>query len=141
MKKKISALPAVLFICLFATPVSAQTEAAAPAVDEARKLNIQAVALHKEGKYQEAIKQEKQALAIWEKELGKEHQLIAMGSTNLAEMYRSLQNYKDAAAAYQRALKIREKSLGPEHPDLVILLLRLEWARNALSQPDEAESL
>lgn len=77
MKKTISALPAVLFICLFAQPISAQTAAGAAGSDEGRKLNAQAVALYKEGKYPEAIKRQKQALAVWEKELGEEHKLIS----------------------------------------------------------------
>jgi TonB family protein len=141
MKKTISALQAVLVICLFARPISAQTDAGAAGSDEARKLNAQAVALYKEGKYQEAIKQQKQALVMWEKELGKEHKLISTGSSNLAEMYRALQRYDEAAAAYQRALKIEEKLLGQEHPDLVALLLRLGWARHASSQAGEAEAL
>jgi TonB family protein len=141
LKKKISALPAILFFCLLAQPISAQTDPGAAGSYEARKLNAQAVALYKEGKYQEAINQQKQALAIWEKELGKEHKLIATGSTNLAEMFRAIQRYGEAAAAYQRALKIEEKLLGPEHPDLVSLLIRLGWTRHGLSQAGEAEAL
>jgi TonB family protein len=141
VKKKISALTAILFICLSTLSVSAQTETSAAGSDEARKLNLQAVALYKEGKYEEAIKRQKQALAMWEKELGKEHKLIATGSSNLAEMYRSLRRYDEAAAACQRALKIEEKLLGPEHADLAAPLIRLGWMRHALSQAGEAEAL
>jgi TonB family protein len=141
MKKTISALPSVLFICLFALPISAQTAAGSAASDEGSKLNAQAVALYKEGKYEEAIKPQKQALAMWEKELGKEHKLIATGSANLAEMYRALKRYYEAADAYQRSLKVEEKLLGPEHPDLVTLLIKLGWMRHAISQVGEAEAL
>lgn len=141
MKKRNSVLPAVLFVCLLAAPVSAQTSTSGAGSEEARNLNAQAVALYKEGKYEEAVKLQKQALVIWEKELGKEHKLIVTGSTNLAEMYRALRRYDEAADAYQRGLKIEEKRLGPEHPDFVPLLIKLGWMRHGLGQAGEAEAL
>jgi len=141
VKNKITALPAVLFVCLSTLPVSAQTSADAAGSEEARKLNAQAVALYKEGKNEEAIKLQKQALALWEKEVGKEHTLILIGSTNLADMYRALGRYKEAADAYQRGLKVEEKLLGPEHPDLASLLIKLAWMRHALAQAGEADAL
>jgi TonB family protein len=141
MKNRISVLAAVLFACLLAPPISAQTGVNGEGSEEARKLNARAVALFKEGKYEEAIKLQKQALALWEKELGKESKLIVTGSTNLAEMYRALQRYDEAAGAYQRALKIQEKLLGPEHPDLVSLLTKLGWMRHGVAKAGEAEAL
>ena len=141
MKKRVSVLPVVLFVCLLTAAVSAQPSASGAGSEDARKLNAQAVALHKEGKYEEAVKLQKQALVIWEKEFGKEHKLIVTGSTNLAEMYRALQRYGEAADAYQRGLKIEEKRLGPEHPDLIPLLIKLGWMRHGLGQAGEAESL
>jgi TonB family protein len=141
MKKRVSFLPIVLFVCLSALPILAQTNGGAAGSDEARKLNAQAVVLHKEGKYEEAIRLQKQALAIWEKELGKEHKLIATGSTNLAEMYRSLKRYDEAAGAYRRALKIEEKLLGPEHPGLFVLVIKLGWMHHGVARASEAEAL
>jgi TonB family protein len=141
MRKSDSVLPTILFVCLSALSISAQTSPSAAGSDEARKLNAQAVALYKEGKYEEAIKLQKQALAMWEKELGKEHKLIATGSTNLGEMYKALNRYGEAAGAYRRALKVEEKLLGPEHPDLVVLLIKLGWMHHALAQAGEAEAL
>jgi TonB family protein len=141
VKKKISALHAFLFVCLSTLPASAQTDDSAAGSDESRKLNSQAVALYKGGKYEEAIKLQKQALVIWEKEVGRDHKLIVAGSTNLGEMYRALRRYREAADAYQRGLKVEEKLLGPEHPDLVSLLIRLGWMRHALGQAGETEAL
>jgi len=141
VKKKISALPAVLFVCLSTVPVSAQTSADAAGSEDARKLNAQAVALYKEGKYEEAVKLQKHALALWEKEVGKEHELILIGSTNLADMYRELGRFKEAADAYQRALSIEEKLLGPEHPDLAVLMIKLAWMHYANAHVSEAEAL
>jgi TonB family protein len=134
-------LPMALLICLAAPPILAQTSDNAAGSDEARKLNKQAVALYEEGKYEEAVKLQKQALALWEKEVGKEHTLILIGSTNLADMYRALQRYKDAADAYQRGLNVGEKLLAPEHPDLVVLMIKLGWMRYGASQVGEAEAL
>jgi TonB family protein len=141
MNKKISALPAILFICLSALPISAQTDPGAAGSDEARNLTAQAVALYKESKNEDAIKLQKQALALWEKEVGKEHTLILIGSTNLADMYRALQRYKEAADAYQRGLNTGEKLLGAEHPDLVVLMIKLGWMRYGNMQVGEAEAL
>ena len=118
MKKSAPILPIAMFVCLSALPISAQTTDNASGSDEASKLNAQAVALYKEGKYEDAVELQKQALALWEKEVGKQGKLIVTGSTNLGEMYTALKRYDDAARAYQRALKIEEKTLGPEHTDL-----------------------
>jgi Tetratricopeptide repeat len=76
MKKSVPILPIAMFVCLSALPILAQPNAGAAGSDEALKLNAQAVALHKEGKYEDAIRLQKQALAVWEKELGKGHKLI-----------------------------------------------------------------
>ena len=84
---------------------------------------------------------QKQALALWEKEVGKESKLIVTGSTNLGEMYMALKRYDDAARAYQRALKIEEKTLGPEHPDLVVLMIKLGWMHYGNAHVGEAEAL
>jgi TonB family protein len=141
MKKSVPILPIAMLVCLSAPPISAQTSAEAAGSDEARKLNTQAVTLYKEGKYEEAIKLQKQALELWEKEVGKEHTLILIGSTNLADMYRELQRYKDAADAYQRGLNVGEKLLGPDHQDLVVLMIKLGWMRYGAAHVDEAEAL
>jgi TonB family protein len=141
MKKRVTVLPAALFVCLLAAPSSAQTSASEAGSEKARNLNAQAVALHNQGKYEEAVKLQKQALVVWEKEFGKEHKLIATGSTNLGEMYQALKRYDEAANAYRRALKVKEKLLGPEHPDLVVLVIKLGWMHHGIAQAAEAEAL
>ncbi len=150
MKKKIFILSAALLaFLLLVSSIRARTSASAEdsalgsgqGSEDARKLNTQAVALYRQGKYEEAIKLQKRALALWEKELGGEHKLVATGSANLAEMYRARERYIEAADAYQRALKIEEKLLGPDHPDLVGLMIRMGWMRHAISRGGEAESL
>jgi len=141
MKKYVPILPIAMFVCLSAPPISAQTNTDASGSDEAGKLNAQAVALYKEGKYEEAVKMQKQALTLWEKEVGNESKPIVTGSTNLGEIYMALKRYDDAARAYQRALKIEEKTLGPEHPDLVVLMIKLGWMNYGNAHVGEAEAL
>jgi TonB family protein len=141
MKKRVPILPIAMCVCMSALPISAQTTDNAAGSDEAGKLNAQAVALYKEGKYVEGVKLQKQALALWEKEGGKESKLIVTGSTNLGEMYMALKRYDDAARAYQLALKIEEKALGPEHPDLVVLMIKLGWMHYGNAHAGEAEAL
>jgi TonB family protein len=141
MKKSVPILPIAMFVCMSVPQISAQTSPGAAGSDEARKLNAQAVALYREGKYEGAIKLQKQAVAMWEKELGKEHKLIAKGSISLGEMYQALKRYDEAADAYRRALKIEEKLLGPEHPDLFDLVTKLGWMHHGNAQAGEAEAL
>ena len=47
---------------------------------------------------------------------------MAQSLNNLAELYRALGNYAEAAPLYRRSLAIREKALGPEHPDVATSL-------------------
>lgn len=141
MKKSATILPIAMFVCLSVPQISAQTSPGAAGPDDARKLSAQAVALYKEGKYEEAIELQKHALAMWEKELGPDHELIATGSTNLGEMYMALNRYGEAVGSYQRALKIKEKLLGPEHPDLVVLMIKLGRMHYGKMQVGETEAL
>src|SRR5262245_25886020 len=141
MKKSVPNLAIAMFVCMSASQISAQTSDNTAGSEEAGKLNAQAVTLYKEGKYGDAVKLQKQALALWEKEGDKESKLIVTGSTNLGEMYMALKRYDDAARAYQRAMKIEEKTLGPEHPDLVVLVIKLGWMHYGNAQVSEAEAL
>lgn len=77
-----------LLISLLAFPAWAET--AEQEIERAYQLNIQAILLHQQGKYQEALQLSQQALAIQEKALGPEHADTALSLNNLAELYRIL---------------------------------------------------
>ena len=72
----------------------------------------------KQGKYADAERLYKRALATQEKALGSDHQDFAQSLHNLAIVYKEQGKYADAEPLYKRSLAIREKALGPDHPDV-----------------------
>lgn len=91
--------------------------ALAQSLDEAKRLNQQAIQLYKQGRYDEAIRIAKEVLAIYEKTLGPDHPSTALGLNNLAFLYKVTGRYTEAESLYKRALAIYEKTLGINHPD------------------------
>jgi tetratricopeptide (TPR) repeat protein len=70
------------------------------------------VQLGNEGRYAEAIPLGVQALAIFEKAFGSDHQNVAIGSANLAQLYVQAGQFDKAEPLYKHASAILEK-----HPD------------------------
>jgi TonB family protein len=124
------------------TSTTAQPNAAAdtPGLEEARQLNAKVVQLYRQNKFDEALPLAKRVLELREKELGKEHQLIAVSLINLGEVYRAKRQYSEAKDVFQQALKIEEKRLGAEHPELSSLLLKVGWTQHVLAQASAAEA-
>jgi tetratricopeptide (TPR) repeat protein len=110
-------------------------------VEAARLLNQAGLYLSERARYAEAEPLYQQALAIWEKALGREHPDVATGLNNLALLYKSQGKYAEAEPLYQRALKIREKSLGPDHSDVAQSLNNLAVLYRAQGKYAEAEPL
>ncbi|PKQ69769.1 CHAT domain [Raineya orbicola] len=75
-------------------------------------------ALYKDqGRYAEAEKLFKEALAIRAKTLSKEHPDYAQSCHNLASLYKDQGRYAEAETLYKEAHSIYAKTLGKEHPD------------------------
>jgi len=70
------------------------------------------------GKYEKAELLYQRSLKIKEKELGKDHLLIAKTLNNLAISYYQQGKYGKAESLYQRSLKIEGKALGEDHPSV-----------------------
>jgi hypothetical protein len=49
---------------------------------------------------------------------GLEHPSVALGLTDLAELYSLQGRYAEAEPLYKQALAIRKKALPPDHPDV-----------------------
>jgi CHAT domain-containing protein/tetratricopeptide (TPR) repeat protein len=115
-------LAAVGGVCVDILPASAQqTKLATPdrkGVDEAAKLNTQAIKLYSQGRYADAEPLFKRSLAIREKALGPNHPDVATSLNNLAGLYLNQGRYADAEPLFKRSLAISEKALGPDHPDV-----------------------
>jgi CHAT domain-containing protein/Tfp pilus assembly protein PilF len=132
-------------VVIFATVVSGivmlPTVSVAQGVDEANRLNQQAIQFYQQGRYADAEPLFKQSLAIREKALGPDHPDVALSLHNLAVLYRQKGHYADAEPLFKRSLAIREKALGPDHPDVATSLNNLAGLYNELGRYAEAEPL
>src|ERR1051325_4289956 len=105
----------------------------------AETLSRQAIQLHRDGRYGEAIPFAKEALAIQERVLGIEHPDVAMSLNTLAVLYKNEGHYAEAEPLYKRSLAIWEKALGPEHPDVATSLSNLAAVYQRQNRYSEAE--
>jgi TonB family protein len=121
-------------------PASAGKPAtASPELAEARKLSEQAAGLHNKKMYDEALPLAKQALALREKAVGPDHELIATSLNNIAAIYVAKALYSSAEPLYRRSLAILEKRFGAQSKYLTETLELLAKMRFAQSDNDEAE--
>ena len=120
---KIAGILLVMFF--FVSLLCSQVTMGEQSLEDAKRLNLRATELYKQGKYNEAITYVQQVLEIMEKALGKDHLSVASSLNNLAQLYKSTGRYAEAEPLYKRALAIREKALGSEHPDVAASLSNL----------------
>ncbi len=95
-------------------------------------------AAYQQGNYGEAIKQGEAAL-IAAQAFGPDNFRVANTLNNLASIYKSRGNYRQAEPLYLRALAIDEKVLGPEHPDMADKLANLAELYRTHGKYAEAE--
>ncbi len=91
----------------------------------AQSLHGLATVYFKTGKYDEADKLYNQSLAIFETNLGPEHDAVGATLTGLANLYADQGKHLEAETHYRRALAIFEKALGPEHAHTASVLAGL----------------
>jgi tetratricopeptide (TPR) repeat protein len=83
----------------------------------------------------------RQALAMRQQLLGKEHPHVATSLSNLAELYRSEGCYEEAEPLFRQVLAMRQKLLGKEHPDVAASLNNLAFLYTSQGRYEEAEPL
>lgn len=88
--------------------------AAQVTTDEASRLNDEAIRLSNAGKYEDAERSYRAALAL----ASQDNLATASLCTNLAKLYQGLDRFTDAEALYRRALELRRKSLPPASPEI-----------------------
>ena len=88
----------------------------AEAAEWATANNDLAVALWRDGKYDEGTRIAEAALEAQERTLGKEHPATLTSVNNLAALYDTKGETAKAEPLYVRALEARERTLGKEHP-------------------------
>jgi tetratricopeptide (TPR) repeat protein len=85
--------------------------------DTLKSLNVLALALRDQGKYDEAEKIHRRVLGEREKELGVQHLDTLTSMNHLAVVLHNQGKYSEAEKLAQRALEGRKKELGVQHPD------------------------
>jgi TonB family protein len=142
-----------LLLALFACLLLGQPLVAAPQDDakkapaespelvEAAQLNVQAVGLYNEKKYDEALPLARRVLEIREKQLAADHELVVFALLNLGSIYLAKANYDDAQAIYKRALTIQEKKFGADNSKLLNAMDNLALLSFALRNNGRAEDL
>ncbi len=87
-------------------------------VDEAMRLNEEAVALYGAGRFAEAVPLAQRVLETWRAYLPRSHPNYVGGLSNLARLYQALGQYDAAEPLMVEALAIKRSLLPPGHPDL-----------------------
>ncbi len=103
----------LLFIGIWSLFLSVPTQIMAQSLDEARRLNTQAVELYEQGRYGEAIGVAEKALVIYEKVLGKEHSLTGASYNILGLLYNLLGDYARAEPLLQKVPYVKERNVVP----------------------------
>jgi TonB family protein len=125
-------------------PAQASTEkpaATSPELSEANLLNAEAVRLHGQKKYDDALPLAKRALELREKVLGPDHELVATSLHNLAGIYRAQERYADAETLYKRALKILERKFGVDDNHLTDTIEQIGLMRFVQGNNGDAQKL
>jgi len=111
--------------------------------DIAETFNNLGLVRHAQGRYAEAERLLRQAVAIWEQLGARESgdDLVALGLTNLGRSVRSQGRTDEAAALFERALTLRRRTLPPNSPRIATSLYFVGLARLDAGRPREALTL
>jgi serine/threonine protein kinase/tetratricopeptide (TPR) repeat protein len=94
-----------------------------------------------EGRYQDAVDAQRQAVALKEKILGREHPDVATSLENWATALVKQNRISEALEVSTRAVRITEKSLGSSHPDASYVFVTHAEILNAAGRFTEADGL
>jgi CHAT domain-containing protein/tetratricopeptide (TPR) repeat protein len=145
----VSRVGLILMLGMFGVPLVAPSFSQSNSADSERsallkesdELNLQAIQLYNQGKYQAAISLEHRALEIRERLLGIEHPDVAPILNNLAQFYSAQGKYSSAESLLKRAIAIKEKILGVDHPSFATSLNNLALLNQAQGNYPSAEPL
>jgi hypothetical protein len=87
------------------------------ALQEAKRLGLQAELADKQGKLDESERLAQRALALEEQVRGRSHIEVANRLDHVADLYRAHKKERDAEPLHERARAIREEALS-KHPDI-----------------------
>jgi eukaryotic-like serine/threonine-protein kinase len=97
--------------------------------------------LHKEGRREEALTEQRRAVALYAAASGAESLDLAQALNSLGNALRRVGQYEEAQETLARALAIRERLLGPDHPLIGHSLNNLGTVAVSRARLDEAQVL
>jgi serine/threonine-protein kinase len=121
-----------------ANPTAAPRGAAAASSREGLLLNNLGAALRLQGKADDAIATQREALAVRQRDLPADALPIAESYNNIGSALFQKGDVQAAAENLSKALEIRRKRLRPDHPLIVRCLSNLGLAELRLDRPQEA---
>jgi tetratricopeptide (TPR) repeat protein len=110
-------------------------------VTEWEVLTSEVMKLYSSGDYAQGVKVAKRALQVAQQNDGPDHPNVALGLSNLAELYEAQGEYAEAELLYKRSLKILEKAFGPDDPFLAPTLLNMASLYNNIGREDDARRM
>ncbi|MFO1429625.1 MAG: tetratricopeptide repeat protein [Candidatus Competibacteraceae bacterium] len=132
---------AVLLVGAVVLSVGAQEAESSADIQQWEALQEQVVARYQAGKYADAERFARQALAVAEHAFGSGHPDTATSLNNLAVVLKDQGRPGEAEPLHRRALAIREKVLGAEHPATATSLNNLAVVLRSQGRYGEAEPL
>ncbi|MDP6904582.1 MAG: tetratricopeptide repeat protein [Verrucomicrobiota bacterium] len=106
---------------LYTVELAAEEAKSAPSWVQLSYLhNELGLALGNAGQLDKALEHYQKALAIWLKQLGSKHPLVAVSYNNIGFVHSKKAEYDKALEHFQKALAILLKQLGPEHPNVAM---------------------
>ncbi|WP_165742322.1 CHAT domain-containing tetratricopeptide repeat protein [Candidatus Thiosymbion oneisti] len=104
-------------------------------------LNYATTGFFRDGKYDPVETIAREALALGERDLGREHQVTLTALSNLALLHYIKGRYGEAEPLYLRALEASERTLGRDHPNTLTGVGNLAALYRAQGRYGEAEPL
>jgi len=92
-------------------------------------------------RYEEAEQMHRQALGVYERNLGPEHPFVGTALNNLAVLLRDQGRLEEAKQYHTRALAVRRQTLPREHPDVAMSLNNLAMLLVDTGNIQEAEEM
>ena len=126
-------------VLVIALPCSSSSATQQETAADADRLAKEALTLHQQGKFAEALPIAERAVEIRRRVLGEDHPDYATSLNNLGVLYDAMRQYDRAELKYTQALEIRRRVLGENHPDYATSLYCLGALYSIMAQYDKAE--
>jgi TonB family protein len=132
-------LCAITLITVSASAFSQDQGAESPELEEAKRLNEQALTLFREGKLDEALPLAKRVLELRERNLSRDDDLVVGALRTVGDILFARKAYAEAESTFSRVLDLLEKRLGPGSQSLIPTLEKIAIARFAQGDNGGAE--